>query len=825
MGPPPVPKPHSTKPTNMMSPPSEVEDRPKKKMRKGTHSCISCRRRKIRCVFLPDASICNDCQSRSVPCVDQESADPNVFTGPRKKRPSTHSTHSTSQQESVTSRMSEKSDSPTRSPMEIGAAEALRNLQSELLSSKSKSLQAQYQTDPVSSDNPAENAEDSFSADLENRAPLLSIFNNAIITRGDDEFAQGESNKQARPKLSRKSKLILHALRALAPSERDLDIILNAGQEWRDLWIKSFPGSTMIDINEVGGHNDAETLKNHICVSLMSDNVGVIAKILCCLAVCMQQLPPDFGKDSLSLPASLHDLQEHYMTAVETLLSDEDFAGTLEGLECTALQTKYLVNLGKPRKAWLILRRSVSYAQILGCHRQNATNLTTAIGRRKRAAWTQIWQADRHLSLILGLPYAVPDSQINWDPSDVGNASFGGMPQAKLVSRLSIIAGHVIDCTQSGGDAQYADIMKVEQELEEAKKLLPDTWWTATTTQETSISDIYDMFMSRIMLNNVRKLAHLPFMLKSYTDRRYDYSRFACLESSREMIAAYQVLRSDVRAILNTCNLIDFIVFTAAMIVVLDLFSHSAPTSRHDPVDEQRDWLIIESVAQDFARLETDTNCSVVAKQASRLLSNILDARVYGCPADEAGCEALIPYFGKIKIMPGKNFQHGVTKPFGSVDLPSRSTSATPGWSTASVSSTGMTAQMHTPGTTSVGSSRGSVCGGMPNLNPPSGSLGPSLEDPTQHQQQQQLNQQQQQQQVQFGAGAGGGGAGGDLPYVDPLIRFDFDGYLQTLDGSNLYNPGMNPGAGMDWSGLVSHDLNTDWNWMVSGQGADTSAV
>ncbi|KAG9249818.1 uncharacterized protein F5Z01DRAFT_441320 [Emericellopsis atlantica] len=43
----------------------------RKTMRKGTHSCMECRRRKIRCDSMPGASACFNCKSRCTPCISQ----------------------------------------------------------------------------------------------------------------------------------------------------------------------------------------------------------------------------------------------------------------------------------------------------------------------------------------------------------------------------------------------------------------------------------------------------------------------------------------------------------------------------------------------------------------------------------------------------------------------------------------------------------------------------------------------------------------------------------------------------------------------------------
>lgn len=65
---------------------------PRKKMRKGTKSCIECRRRKIKCTFEPGrTSICNECFARGSTCIDQEHGDVSSFTN--------HSSSSTSKDE------------------------------------------------------------------------------------------------------------------------------------------------------------------------------------------------------------------------------------------------------------------------------------------------------------------------------------------------------------------------------------------------------------------------------------------------------------------------------------------------------------------------------------------------------------------------------------------------------------------------------------------------------------------------------------------------------------------------------------------------------
>lgn len=53
--------------------PSSAHGPPRKKMRKGTKSCLECRRRKIKCTFdVEGAAVCKECHARGSACVDQE---------------------------------------------------------------------------------------------------------------------------------------------------------------------------------------------------------------------------------------------------------------------------------------------------------------------------------------------------------------------------------------------------------------------------------------------------------------------------------------------------------------------------------------------------------------------------------------------------------------------------------------------------------------------------------------------------------------------------------------------------------------------------------
>src|SRR6201986_2482973 len=58
-----------------MSASSASQERRQKRLRKGTHSCLECRKRKIRCDWPVESPQCDGCASRKVRCVEQAYGD------------------------------------------------------------------------------------------------------------------------------------------------------------------------------------------------------------------------------------------------------------------------------------------------------------------------------------------------------------------------------------------------------------------------------------------------------------------------------------------------------------------------------------------------------------------------------------------------------------------------------------------------------------------------------------------------------------------------------------------------------------------------------
>ena len=415
--------------------------------------------------------------------------------------------------------------------------------------------------------------------------PFLKLFGDLDNSTIRDRNLQGrDQGRYAGSSVANESAHhILRNLRLQIPNSGDLLSILQAGRSIVDMWSAAFP-----DALGAAESVSPERLRDHIYRCLYSDNIADAAKLMLCLALHFQQLPSDLEIRHINLPAPLVDLQEHYMTSAESLLSsDESLGGTLDGLECMILESEFYINVGNLRKVWLIVRRAVNVAQLLGLHLRINADMDSRLSMRRNALWTELWQRERGFSLILGLPCSTLESQL--PPSTPSNDASDLQRMKRFLRDLGMVMGHIIDRDQDLHGKTYSTTLKIEEELEECQSTLSAKWWDFTPDPATPTDVTRDMFATKMRFYTVQRLLHLPFLLKAFSDRRFESSRLSTLKSSREIIKVYNVLRDEQRPVLKVCDMADFQVFAAAMTLVVDLLARSGTPEHVDLHREELD--------------------------------------------------------------------------------------------------------------------------------------------------------------------------------------------------------------------------------------------
>jgi hypothetical protein len=241
----------------------------------------------------------------------------------------------------------------------------------------------------------------------------------------------------------------------------------------------------------------------------------------------------------------------------------------------------------------------------------------------------------------------------------------GGEYMSPLVfmNNISILAGKVIDRNQSLAEQSFAWALQLDQELEDLWKKLDPKWLEYTELMadvEKNAAEIRERVMAQMVFHQIRVYLHLPFMLKSQTNSRFSYSRTACLNGSREVLRVYQDLRTGEVQPLYECKAIDFVGFTAAVLLTLGLFNYGAASmsATTSPKDQETDVRLVEASIDIFRRASSEKGGKVAAQSAevlTRMMSkHKAEQNGEQLHKDMDDCtEFVIPYFGTISIKRG----------------------------------------------------------------------------------------------------------------------------------------------------------------------------
>ena len=453
--------------------------------------------------------------------------------------------------------------------------------------------------------------------------------------------------------MSPKAQAARTALMALLPPPQDIAAIVEASSMWWEIWENNFP-----EICEKCRHS----LRVGSRDSEPPMAPAEVAKILIFICIIISQLPLDFDYSSLDVPFNPQEFSNSCASEVDRLIiSDDYFAATLPGIECHMIFTKYHMNEGRPRKAWLVNRRAIEFAQLSGMHLSTAKppHPGDTLFERRLRTWCQMICNDRFISLILGLPYVVSDGAL--------------APQVEMAVRrkasvldtymlqLGVIAGKIIDRNQDHDKLSLSSTMRLEQDLEDIEKQTPGYWWDPNT-HNTQDERYYERITMQFTHYTLRLIIHMPFMLKFSTDRKFQYCHSAAVESAQNGLQLYKILRTRVKPYF--CKICDFFAFMMAMLLAIHLIGRSGEVVNSSKEQNRRDWALLSEITALLRHAGTESG-GAVASESANILENIIrcheDGRFSAQVWDQA-CKITVPYFGTITVGPGKKL-HGIPNP------------------------------------------------------------------------------------------------------------------------------------------------------------------
>ncbi|OOF90547.1 hypothetical protein ASPCADRAFT_135113 [Aspergillus carbonarius ITEM 5010] len=377
----------------------------------------------------------------------------------------------------------------------------------------------------------------------------------------------------------------------------------------------------------------------------------------------------------------------HYLDLATCHVTSRDaLVDSLDGLDALLLEARYHINAGNLRTAWLIFRRALSIAQMIGLpwrgHKASS---------RAESIWVQLMYNDRFLSLMLGLPVAVQDHGF---PNDQTLDTYP--PLRKLYRIHGAIAGRVIArnirMQRRGrpphGHAydHYGVTQSIDHELKRAARSVPvDCWESPTldsTLSDTDKMDRVSMLITQMHQHYLIILVHQPYILSPEYPQLTDtsllplvldltYSKQVVVPASREVLGRCLAFRN-IRPILSYRGL-EHKAFTAAVTLLLShIMGHRLGSANILEHQRSQDLATIQKVIRTLDELCTtnDPNrdsAMETRRQLSRLLgiekeaANGVKYTAYIedgvdtdtiCSTSHHSLRLPVPYFGAICIVP-----------------------------------------------------------------------------------------------------------------------------------------------------------------------------
>ncbi|KAJ3519489.1 hypothetical protein NM208_g14110 [Fusarium decemcellulare] len=543
----------------------------RKRMRKGTRSCTECkppssvrdsgRRRKIRCIFESDSSICAHCSARGSQCIDQREGIDNTSQVEQRKP----------QRPNVSSVSRQRTSFQPLQPRFI--------LEDDLSEDDARA--------------PTRDSSD-IEAPLDRPPPLVSILDHTQDNNTKSSRSSTASGHRAK---------ICETLRSALPSYDEITATLARDGAWWD----SFRQKTHV----MSQAEPVEPLLSFAARAYTSKSPAELA----ILAVA-------YGR-SLGRSHSLFSLVDNLIISDFVLGATLDGMQCLILLAKTYTDIGQPRRAWFTwRKGLAIAQMTVSFflfpSLILANIRDKGLHrVGPHIPAIRQQIWWSIYHGDRFTSMLLGLPHGFDDSFFGDSmPQTIDNGvSENWLPA--FVHQCAIISGQVISYVISPGKPSFAKSMALDEQMDSISASTPESWWDIPDQLPSSkfeLNTLIERLLSHFWFFHTRMYIHLPFLKPSSSSASHDVSRIACTYAARQLVRRFLALHAEVDGgSLFDCKTCDFVGFTGVVILLIGNSRSTCP----DPRDLQ---LVAEAEAV-FAAME-ESGCKIAA-QCRKALSSL----------------------------------------------------------------------------------------------------------------------------------------------------------------------------------------------------------
>jgi hypothetical protein len=590
----------------------------RRSLRKGTHSCWACRRRKEKCSY-EDGDVCTGCLRRGTKCVSQRFAD----------NEAPQATTATATSTATDTRL-----------------ERIEDMVAQLTSQLQPQNQAQMYTPPMTGPgtSPAP------SAPLPQAAqPASTIYSvlTPLVVGGD--LVDSTTTLASTARLQ----VLSQALHSSLPCPQDIQLLRNASA--RHPVLSTIHITTSYSTLRRDGIQPTHGVLPE--PPLVTAEPVLLARYMLQLAICLQEMPSITYPELTYLVEPASTLTERCAnTAMNLVTRQDDLLGSIESLEGVILESVYQCNSGRLRLSWMAVQRAIRLAQTMGLHQIGSNSSSSPrdtfqfldpSGTRAELPhlWFRIVHYDLQLSRMLGLPPGVTDAsriKIRGDlsSSDVAvETPEGCLEQA--YSHVMILA--LAQRSSEPGPPDVKATQALDQELQRAANSAPSHWWLPPNLAESSQDPVklfWDMrrLITQMLHHDLRTQLNVPYMLaRGEGDKhRSEMARIACVHSSREVLSRFILLRDFNRTVFS-CRFANFLGLMAAITLVLAHLGSSGrrpPSQNQDAISSQVDSLLAHQAPSDRAMMEqalenmrsmNRSSGDALCEQSANVLYRLLD--------------------------------------------------------------------------------------------------------------------------------------------------------------------------------------------------------
>ncbi|KAH8681689.1 hypothetical protein BX600DRAFT_447136 [Xylariales sp. PMI_506] len=645
---------------SMRTSPDPEPDPKRRALRKGTRSCWDCKRRKVKCTFESAIDVaCIACRRRGAACVSQDVPEEESVV----EDSSIQVLQRITRVETLLEELVENVGSSTRGDVASTASGFSAKLAKSMSTITNNTQPTPSTLPPVSANGIAYCGQgppgilSCCLSGLSLTLPCSGLLSGSIDLPVAELPAQTQSSSAMSDGYS--SPTISSNMCKSFPSQEDVDLICKSNYK-TTFFIHQLITEASTDFDD----NGVDFVDNLSKIPPSSTHPVLVAQRMILYTLLIQYSP---SQHTSQLLEDASEIQNRLVkTVTDFVNTNEDLLGCVEGLECLLLLGLYQENTGNLRRAWLIFRKAMATAQLIGVDGQNPRPVRKIIPEARdnaRLIWFRIVYMDRLLSLMLGLAQGCPDADLDFDvPNET--AIF------KLERAHTLIAGGIIDRNKRDPLLQdFTATRDLDLKLLSVARSLPDEFWLppnfANMQQYTKETNQEQMRLAhQVQYYNLIHLVHLPYLLREDVEGRYNYSRITCVNASREILIRFVAYRSFV-GVKTCCRTADFFALMAGMTVLLaHIDSHRHQKDNILAHQRTSDRAMVEQMLYNMDRVVAKT-ADVFLETSSALLRKLLQVEATTAQGHQLQTASLtltsleeecseiqlpIPYFGIVRI-------------------------------------------------------------------------------------------------------------------------------------------------------------------------------